>query len=461
MKLRRLRFAFLLVAAGAVAYGTTIVVPGSQTNAAGNMPVPFGTKAGRFQEIIGGGNFGAYSGPLVITAIRFRSAPGTGPVSIHVPSYKITLSTTQAFPNTNNGHTLPSSTFANNIGPDATTVYDGALTGSSPGCGGAGPCPLDLVITFTTPFTYDPTKGRLLVDAVASAPSGTPTGSLDAEVFPDSTSSSVAFVNSSDPNQPSGNLSLGGIVLGIETPTPAYTYAIAHFPYGAGWSSRVLIGTGTAAGSVDVSFFSQSGAPATVPLQGQGNQSTQHLTLGPAQVGVIAADPAQRNADINNVSVNWAMATSSVPLNIFTLFDYGPAHAPTTVPTTRILGSVGAQSMVPAKSFRFPASFYGPLGYNAGLAIANPHNSPTTYTVTVLNADSTTKGSVQPPALPPNGQAIFVITNILHGVITPDAVNPFDGTVAVCASQPVGLVAIGVEGGALFTNSVTNDFPCP
>jgi hypothetical protein len=285
-------------------------------------------------------------------------------------------------------------------------------------------------------------------------------GSLDAEVFPDSTSSSVAFVNG-DPTQPTGKLSLGGIVLGFDTPTAAYTYAIAHFPYGAGWSSRVLIGTGTAAGGVDVSFFSQSGTPATVPLQGQGNQSTQHLELGVAEVAVIAADPAQRNADINNVTVNWARATSSVPLNIFTLFDYGPANAPTSVPATKILGSVGAQSMVPAKSFRFPASFYGPLGYNAGLAIANPNHSPTTYTVTVLNADSTTKGSVQRPALPPNGQSIFVITDILPGVITPDPVNPFNGTVAVCASQPVGLVAIGVEGGALFTNSVTNDFPCP
>ena len=69
--------------------------------------------------------------------------------------------------------------------------------------------------------------------------------------------------------------------------------------------------------------------------------------------------------------------------------------------------------------------------------------------------------AVQRPALPPNGQAIFVITDILPGVITPDPVNPFNGTVVVCASQPVGLVAIGVEGGALFTNSVTNDFPCP
>jgi hypothetical protein len=32
--------------------------------------------------------------------------------------------------------------------------------------------------------------------------------------------------------------------------------------------------------------------------------------------------------------------------------------------------------------------------------------------------------------------------------------------VIVCASQPVGLVAIGVEGNAFFTISATNDYPC-
>src|SRR5579862_4507525 len=460
MRLRGLRTAFFFVAAGAAAFDNTVVAPGTQTSVPGNAPVHLGSAASRTQEIIGTGNFGTFTGPLMITGLRFRSAVGTGPVSFTYASFKITLSTTQAFPNTNNGHIMPSTTYVNNIGPDATTVFNGPLSGSSPGCTGAGPCSFDLAITFTTPFSYDPMTGRLLVDLVSSAPTGTTMGRLDGELFPNSSNSSVAVVTG-DPTQPSGTLSLGGIVLGFDTPTPAYTYAIAHFPYGAGWSSRVLIGTGTAGGEVDVNFFSQSGAAAAVPLQGQGNQTSQHLTLGPAQVEVIAADPAQRNADINNVTVNWAIATSPVPLNIFTLFDYGPANAPTVVPVTTIQGSVGAQSMVPARSFRFPASFYGPLGYNAGLAIANPNNSSTTYTVTLFSADSTTKGSVQRPALPPNGQSIFVITDIFPGVISPDPANPFNGTVAVCASQPVGLVAIGVEGGALFTNSVTNDFPCP
>jgi hypothetical protein len=71
-----------------------------------------------------------------------------------------------------------------------------------------------MVITFTTPFTYDPSVGRLLVDIVSSAT--TPTGSLDGVQFPDSTSSTVAFV-AGDPTQATGTLTLGGLVLGLDS----------------------------------------------------------------------------------------------------------------------------------------------------------------------------------------------------------------------------------------------------
>ena len=209
MKLRGLRFAFLLVAAGAAAHGGTVVVPGTQTSEPGNLPIPVGATPSRLQEIIGSGNFGAFSGPLVITGLRFRAAVGAGPVSFQFASTKITLSTTQANPNTKNGHTLPSTTYVNNIGPDATTVYNAALLASSPGCSGAGPCPFDIVIPFTTPFTYDLTKGRLLVDMVSSATTGASIGSLDGVGYPDSSSSSIAIV-SGDPTKASGHLFLGG-----------------------------------------------------------------------------------------------------------------------------------------------------------------------------------------------------------------------------------------------------------
>jgi len=66
------------------------------------------------------------------------------------------------------------------VGPDAAVVYKGPGSLSSPGCRQPGPCPFDMVIPFATPFTYDPNKGRLLIDFLGSASTGTTSGSLDA-----------------------------------------------------------------------------------------------------------------------------------------------------------------------------------------------------------------------------------------------------------------------------------------
>ena len=213
----RWRCAFFL-AVGVTGFGGTYVVPNIATS--GNQSLPLGGSAQRIQEIIGGGQFTA---PLVITGLRFRAAPNTGPINFTYPSLKITVSTTQAYPNTNNGRTLPSTTYANNTGPDAVTVYNAALTGTSAGCtGGNGPCPFDIAIPFTSPFNYNPANGRLLVDMVNSAPSGTPMGSLDSLSFPDSSSSTAAIVNG-DPTQATGKLSLAGIILGLDTTTGLIT----------------------------------------------------------------------------------------------------------------------------------------------------------------------------------------------------------------------------------------------
>jgi serine/threonine protein kinase len=129
------------------------------------------------------------------------------------------------------------------------------------------------------------------------------------------------------------------------------------------------------------------------------------------------------------------------------LFDYDP-NPP------MITGSVGAQSTASSKSFRFPIRIGGPLSYNAGMALANPNGSQTTITVKVFNADGSLNGSF-PETLAANAQAIFLLNQSFTSAL-------FTGTVAVCASQPVGLVAIGAESGStgLFTIDVTTD-PCP
>src|SRR5579863_3369126 len=107
--------AFLLLAACATAFGDTLVVPNNQANAPGNAAVTLGPAGVRFQEVVGNGQIAV---PIVIKGIHVRSAVGTDPLSFSVASFKITLSTTQAGPNTTNGKSLPSLTYANNVGPD-------------------------------------------------------------------------------------------------------------------------------------------------------------------------------------------------------------------------------------------------------------------------------------------------------------------------------------------------------
>ena len=104
---RKLKTMLLFATASAAAYGDVLVVPNAQGSAPGNLPIKLGGNSIRLQEIVGGGQF---PGPIMITGLRVRSAPGAGPVNSAIPSFQMTLSTTAAYPNTANGHTLPSQT---------------------------------------------------------------------------------------------------------------------------------------------------------------------------------------------------------------------------------------------------------------------------------------------------------------------------------------------------------------
>ena len=228
------------------------------------------------------------------------------------------------------------------------------------------------------------------------------------------------------------------------------SYDIAHFPFGGGYGTHVLFeNDSTSTAHITVTFFNQAGAHTSVPLEDQGMQGSQQLTIGPNSTVAMNSDPSARNAS-PNTTTTWATVSTNVPLNIFSLFDYGP-NPPA------ITGSVGAQSTAPSKSFRFPISVGGPLKYNAGMALANPNGSQTTVTVKVLNGDGTEKTSFR-DQLPANGQTIF----LLSPKVSFDTSTTFTGSVAVCATQPVGLVAIGVEYGptGLFTISPSTD-ACP
>ena len=93
--------------------------------------------------------------------------------------------------------------------------------------------------------------------------------------------------------------------------------------------------------------------------------------------------------------------------------------------------------------------------------MANSNGTAVNYTVFLLNADGTINHSL-PMSLQANSQTSFLGSDptIFGNNIDLSSPFVFNGSIAVCASQAVGLVPIGIEGGAMYTIPVTNDV-CP
>jgi hypothetical protein len=143
----------------------SVVVPNSLTAAEGDGAVDAGPNI-RIQQVYGAADFGGL-GVIQITGLALRpdAASGVpfGPDTI--AGLQVRLSTT--------GKAVDglSLTFAQNIGPDETTVFNGDWTRSSadsPGPGGTRA--FDIILTFMTPFTYDSAQGNLLVDFIDTSP---------------------------------------------------------------------------------------------------------------------------------------------------------------------------------------------------------------------------------------------------------------------------------------------------
>jgi hypothetical protein len=244
-------------------------------------------------------------------------------------------------------------------------------------------------------------------------------------------------------------------LLVFATLSNAELYVIAHFPYGGGWGTRVLLlnGSGQTA-TVELNYFSQDGNPVSVPGVGSTNGALQ-LQINPSAVSIVEADPTQRNT--TPLQVAWATVTSNEPLNIFTLFDLAPTTVPFTSASTTVLSAVGAQSSPPAQSFHFPISVNGSRDYNAGLAVANPNSFMATVSLNLLDSFGNLTAT-QIISLPPNGQTTLLLNQPFAASLASPSL--FTGSVGICASVPVGLVALGVEGDILFTVPVSNDYPC-
>ena len=184
----------MICALCSAAAAATVTVPGSWGSTAGtSQPLPILSNANfRYQQLIGPEQFGSGTA-LLITKIAFRAFPGSGPLNSTVTTLTVHMSTSPLFPNTDNGRTIMSTTYANNVGPDNTLVYSGPGALSGPGCAGPSPCVFDQMLPLTTPFLYNPSTGSLLIDFQFTGYTAT-AGSLDGALFPIPPGGAVAQV---------------------------------------------------------------------------------------------------------------------------------------------------------------------------------------------------------------------------------------------------------------------------
>ena len=167
-----------------------IVVPPALENSPGSTlnQLPFGnrnTQTGgyRTQLVYDASLFSAVSGPQLITAIQFRPDGANGFLAggtLNISDVRLQLSTTNR--SDENRNPL-SSTFADNIGTDVTTVYTGPLTLTTnatllPN----GTRAFDYTINLQTGFVYDKSMGNLLLDTLVPVGS-TSRGSGFAGIF--------------------------------------------------------------------------------------------------------------------------------------------------------------------------------------------------------------------------------------------------------------------------------------
>jgi len=191
----------------------TIIVPSSlvTTEAGSRNGFPLGcitSSTLRYQQVYLASEFGSNS--CNINEIRFRT-DATGSVG---PNMRTQNEVTIQFSTTSVSPATLSTTYANNIGADVTTVFNGNLTFDiSPPCGLPGPCPFDTIINLQTPFPYNPSMGNLLLDiGIADC-----TVDINNQSFWDATGGGTATVVNRlfnfDVNAPTGNIDGGrGVV---------------------------------------------------------------------------------------------------------------------------------------------------------------------------------------------------------------------------------------------------------
>jgi hypothetical protein len=155
--LAMLALVLLTFFAAPLAMADTIVIGGTNSPNA----FPFGAGAGPYTYQAGGEyqqiyNSARFSGPVMITQIAFASSSVNRSPGTNIYNFRLGLGTTSSTPGS------PNSSFAAN--GTTTTVFNGPLTAVLTTTNS-----FDLRIPLTTPFTYDPAGGNLLLDVVLNS----------------------------------------------------------------------------------------------------------------------------------------------------------------------------------------------------------------------------------------------------------------------------------------------------
>ena len=167
----------LLIAGSAYAQevsASTVTLPGSTfatTEGNSRVVIPFDTP-GRLQVLYQSSMFP--NSRMSITGVRVRADGGVWPHTNYSNSeFTIDASSTNKLAST------LSATFANNHGTDRTVVFNGPLSFSY-GSDSTPPNPFGDLISFSTPFNYDPTGGQsLLLNFVTAVFLGVEHGAVD------------------------------------------------------------------------------------------------------------------------------------------------------------------------------------------------------------------------------------------------------------------------------------------
>jgi hypothetical protein len=154
----------IFLAAAGMGHAADVVAPNALRTVqgdTGNLFPILSKQPIRYQQVYDHSQFAGFvAGGEYITQIAFRvHSPGIA-FNASISTLQVNLSTTQKAPE------ALSATFADNIGPDNTVVFPVASVDFSTSVAGPadGPQAFDLVLTFATPFHYDPAQGNLLVD---------------------------------------------------------------------------------------------------------------------------------------------------------------------------------------------------------------------------------------------------------------------------------------------------------